>query len=282
MTFRALAALAFSFFLMTRVQAADLEPEKDAGPYVPSPQSVVSDMLRYANVGPDDFLIDLGSGDGRIVLTAAKVFGARGFGVDIKENLVRQANEAAQKEGIADRAKFYQRDLFKTDLSPATVVTMYLLPNTVVLLKDKFLAELKPGTRIVSHDYPLSGWEPVDTKEFELDEKVPISGVKTTILWLYIVPAKVEGQWGVSLPATLSKRAATLELRQNITSVHGWMHVDGRELPLEAVMLRGEQLSFRLAGRRADFTGRVKGGAIEGTVQVGRNRLPWRAVLSKG
>ena len=282
MSRRTLAALSLSFSLMSTVQAADLKPEKDAGPYVPSPQSVVADMLRYAHVGADDFLIDLGSGDGRIVRTAAKVFGARGFGVEIKENLVREANAAAQREGIADRAKFYQQDLFKTDLSPATVVTMYLLPDTVVLLKDKFLAELRPGARIVSHDYPLTGWEPVDTREFDLDEKVAISGVKTTILWLYIVPAKVQGRWGVQLPPAVSKRAATLELRQQATSVHGWMRLEGEELPLEAVMLRGEQLSFRLAGRRGDYTGQVKGDAIEGTVQLGRNKLPWRAVLSKG
>ena len=282
MSRRALAALLMSLSLGTLVQAEDLKPEKDAGPYVPSPQSVVADMLRYAHVGPDDFLIDLGSGDGRIVRTAAKVFGARGFGVEIKENLVRQANAAAQKEGIADRAKFYQQDLFKTDLSRATVVTMYLLPDTVVLLKDKFLAELKPGTRVVSHDYPLTGWEPVDTKEFDLDEKVAISGVKTTIIWLYIVPAKVQGRWGVQLPAAVSRRAATLELKQQATSVHGWMRLNGEELPLEAVLLRGEQISFRLAGRRGDYTGQVKGNAIEGTVQLGRDRLPWRAALSKG
>lgn len=269
-------------FIAPMAFAADVEPVKDAGPYVPSPQSVVSDMLRYANVGPTDFLIDLGSGDGRIVRTAAKLFGARGFGVDIKENLVRQANEAARREGIGERARFYQQDLFKTDLSRATVVTMYLLPNTVVLLKDKFLAELRPGTRIVSHDYPLSGWDPVDTKEFDLDEKVPISGVKTTIIWLYLVPAKVQGRWGVELPAAFSKRAATLELKQNVTSVYGWMHMDGEELPLEAVMLRGEHLSFRVVGRHGDFTGQVKGGTIEGTVQLGRTRAPWRALLSKG
>src|SRR5205085_12048616 len=118
-------------------QAQDLQPTKDAGPYVPSPQSVVSDMLRYAEVGPTDFLIDLGSGDGRIVLTAAKVFGARGFGVEIKDELVRRSNEAAKKEGLADRVKFMKQDLFKTDLSQASVLTMYLLPDTVNLLKDK-------------------------------------------------------------------------------------------------------------------------------------------------
>ena len=276
------AAAALALALMSRLALpADLEPVKDAGPFVPSPESVVSDMLRYAEVGPGDFLIDLGSGDGRIVRTAAKVFGARGFGVEIKENLVRQANEAAQKEGIAERARFYKQDLFKTDLSQASVVTMYLLPDTVNLLREKLLAELKPGARIISHDYPLTGWLPDKEKEFELDEKVAISGVKTTILWLYVVPAKVQGHWGVELPPVVSKRAGTLELKQQLTSVHGWMRVDGEEVPLEAVSLRGERLSFRLAGRKGDFSGQVKGNAIEGTVQIGRTRAPWRALLSR-
>ncbi|HYI85599.1 MAG TPA: methyltransferase domain-containing protein, partial [Burkholderiales bacterium] len=121
--------------------STDLQPIKDAGPYVPSPQSVVADMLRFAEVGAEDFLIDLGSGDGRIVLTAAKVFGARGFGVEIKDDLVRKSNEAAKTEGLADRVRFMKQDLFKTDLSQATVITMYLLPDTVNLLKDKFLSE---------------------------------------------------------------------------------------------------------------------------------------------
>jgi hypothetical protein len=274
-------ALLGLLFIAPVTFAADVEPLKDAGPYVPSPQSVVSDMLRYAEVGPSDFLIDLGSGDGRIVRTAAKVFGARGFGVEIKETLVRQANEAARQEGIGERAKFYKQDLFKTDLSQASVVTLYLLPDTVNLLRDKFLAELRPGTRIVSHDYPLTGWLPDKEKEFELDEKVPISGVKTTILWLYVVPAKVEGRWGVELPQAVSRRAATLELKQQITSVHGWMHMEGEEVPLEAVRLRGDRLSFRLAGRKGEFSGQVKGGTIDGTVQLGRTRLPWRGTLGK-
>ena len=104
-----------SLLLPFAVAAADVEPVKNAGPYVPSPQSVVADMLRYADVGPGDFLIDLGSGDGRIVLTAAKVFGARGFGVEIKEDLVKRANEAAKIEGLAERVRFMNADLFKTE-----------------------------------------------------------------------------------------------------------------------------------------------------------------------
>src|SRR5919201_6137913 len=235
--------------------AADLQPVKDAGPYVPSPQSVVSDMLRYADVGPNDFLIDLGSGDGRIVLTAAKVFGARGFGVEIKEELVKRANEAAQKEGIADRAKFLKQDLFKTDISQATVITMYLLPDTVNMLKDKFLAELKPGTRIVSHDYPLTGWIPEKYVQMDLEDKVQISGVTTTLIYLYIVPAKVGGKWSAQMPPAVSRQPATLQLKQQLTRVSGSARLDGREVPLEDVKLRGDRITFRLAGRRGEFSG---------------------------
>ena len=132
--------------------AAAIAQQINAGPYVPSPQSVVADMLKFAGVGPGDFVIDLGSGDGRIVRTAAQVYGARGFGVEIQDDLVRLSNEAARKEGLADRVKFLKQDLFKTDISQATVLTMYLLPNTVNMLSEKFQAELRPGTRILSHD----------------------------------------------------------------------------------------------------------------------------------
>src|SRR2546425_294691 len=225
-------------FALSSASAADLQPTKDAGPYVPSPQSVVSDMLRYAEVGPNDFLIDLGSGDGRIVLTAAKLFGARGFGVEIKDDLVRRSNEAAQKEGLADRVKFMKQDLFKTDLAQASVITMYLLPDTVNLLKEKFLTELKPGTRIVSHDYPLTGWIPEKYVQMDLEDKVQISGVTTTLIYLYIVPAKVAGKWEAHMPPAISKQPATLSLKQQLTRVSGSVRLDGHEVPLEEVKLR--------------------------------------------
>ncbi len=270
-----IAAFAFSVSAI----AADLQPVKDAGPYVPSPQSVVSDMLRYADVGPSDFLIDLGSGDGRIVLTAAKVFGARGFGVEIKDDLVRLSNEAAKKEGLADRVTFMKQDLFKTDMSQATVITMYLLPDTVNLLKDKFLAELKPGTRIVSHDYPLTGWIPEKYLQMDLEDKVQISGVTTTLIYLYVVPAKVQGRWSAQLPAAVSRQPATLSLKQQLTRVSGSARLDGKEIPLEAVTLRGDRLSFRLSGRKGEFSGQVKGRSIEGIVETGGVKSPWSATL---
>ncbi|MDQ5849331.1 MAG: methyltransferase domain-containing protein [Pseudomonadota bacterium] len=270
-------ALAFIGFLFSFGSfAEDLQPVKDAGPYVPSPQSVVSDMLRYAEVGPHDYLIDLGSGDGRIVLTAAKVFGARGFGVEIKDDLVKRSNEAAKQEGVADRVRFMKQDLFKTDLSQASVITMYLLPDTVNLLKDKFLAELKPGTRIVSHDYPLTGWIPEKYVQMDLEDKVQISGVTTTLIYLYVVPAKVAGRWSATMPPAVSRQPATLQLRQQLTRVSGSARLDGKDIPLEDVKLRGDRISFKLAGRKGEFSGQVKGNSIEGTVD---GKSPWSANL---
>jgi hypothetical protein len=270
--------LALPLLLSTSVAcAADLQPVKDAGPYVPSPQSVVADMLRYADVGPGDFLIDLGSGDGRIVLTAAKVFGARGFGVEIKEDLVKRANEAAQKEGVADRVKFMKADLFKTDISQASVITMYLLPDTVNLLKNKFLTELKPGTRIVSHDYGLTDWIPEKYVQMDLEDKVQISGVTTTLIYLYIVPARVAGTWQVRMPPALSKLPGTLSLKQQLTRVSGSMTVDGKEIPLADVKLRGDHLSFRLPGRTGQFSGVVQGGEIAGLFEGVAQKASWSA-----
>jgi Histone methylation protein DOT1 len=269
------------FFLVTAFKgyAADLEPSKDAGPYVPSPQSVVADMLKVAEVGPEDFVIDLGSGDGRIVLTAAKVFGAQGFGVEIKDELVKKSNEAARREGLAERVKFIKQDLFKTDISQATVLTMYLLPDTVNLLKDKFLAELKPGTRIISHDYPLTGWIPEKYLQMDLEDKVHISGVTTTLIYLYVVPAQVAGNWSAKMPPAVSRQSATLQLKQQLTRVSGSARLDGKEVPLEEVKLRGDRLSFKMAGRKGEFTGQVKGRNIEGTVESGGAKSPWSATL---
>ena len=271
------ACLLLSFVL--NVNAADVEPVKNAGPYVPSPQSVVSDMLRYAEVSSNDFLIDLGSGDGRIVLTAAKVFGARGFGVEIKEDLVKRASEAAKTQGLADRVKFLKQDLFKTDISQASVITMYLLPDTVNLLKDKFMSELRPGTRIVSHDYPLTGWLPEKWWQMDLEDKVQISGVTTTLIYLYVVPAKVAGDWTARMPPAVSNAPATLSLRQQLTRVSGSAKIDGKDVPLEDVVLRGDKLSFRFAGRKGEFTGQVRGNAIEGQFESGGNKSAWSAAL---
>jgi ubiquinone/menaquinone biosynthesis C-methylase UbiE len=269
-----LAAVLVSFAAL----AQDKAPV-DAGPYVASPDSAVSAMLREADVGPDDYVIDLGSGDGRIVRTAAAVFGARGMGVEIQDRLVALSNELAKKEGSAGRVQFVKQDLFNTDLSQATVVTMYLLPHTVNQLQDKLLRELRPGARVVSHDYSLAGWRPHKTLVMDLEEKVAISGVTRTTIYVYVIPAKVAGKWSATVPATLSKSAMRLELRQQISSVAGEAQLDGRTLPIRDAQLVGETLSFSLPGRPIVFTGKVSGGTIAGTVQSGGVHAPWRAEL---
>lgn len=182
-----LAGLALAGILgLPRIAAAQV----NAGPYVPTPDIVVEAMLKLAGVGPNDFVIDLGSGDGRIVIAAAKEFGARGFGVDIDDTLVALSNRAAAREGVGDRVKFYRQDLFQTAIGQATVVTVYLLPHTVNMLRDKLLSELKPGTRIVSHDYPIDDWVPERTVSMDVQDKINATGVPTTWLYLYVVPAK--------------------------------------------------------------------------------------------
>jgi Methyltransferase domain len=149
-------------------------------PYVPTPQSVVDAMLKVAKVGKNDVLYDLGSGDGRIVVTAAQKFGTQGVGIDIDPQRIAEANQNAQKAGVSDRVKFVQQDLFNTDLSKATVVTLYLLPDINLKLRPKLFKELKPGTRIVSHAFDMGDWKPQQT--------LNVDG-KTIYYW--VVPEKI-------------------------------------------------------------------------------------------
>ena len=138
-------------------------------PYVPTPDSVVARMLEVAKVGPNDLLYDLGSGDGRIVITAARKYGARGVGYDLNPKRIEESNENARKAGVADRVRFAKQDLFEADLSGATVVTLYLLPSVNLKLRPKLLKDLAPGTRVVSHNYGMGDWEPVSVDEIDVD-----------------------------------------------------------------------------------------------------------------
>jgi tRNA A58 N-methylase Trm61 len=162
-----------------------------SAPYVPSPTAIVDRMLALAKVGPGDYVIDLGSGDGRLVTTAVAKFNAKGgMGVELQRDLVKEANANAAKAGVADRVKFVAGDLFKADVSEASVVTLYLLPGMLGDVQKKLAKELKPGTRVISHDYPLPVWNPVEVVTFDTQEKVPISGTTRTVLLLYKVPPK--------------------------------------------------------------------------------------------
>jgi SAM-dependent methyltransferase len=162
-------------------------------PFVTTPDNVTAAMLEAAGVGPRDFVIDLGSGDGRIVITAARRFGARGLGVEIVPELVERSRTSAQRAGVAERAEFRVQDLFATDLSPASVITMYLLPEVNLQLRPKLLA-LAPGTRIVSHDWDMGDWTPDRTRTVVAPDK-KIGLEKTSRVHLWVVPAPVEGRW---------------------------------------------------------------------------------------
>jgi SAM-dependent methyltransferase len=170
----------FAVAVLTAISVSGQESQtKKDVPYVPTPQAVVDEMLRLAAVTKNDVVYDLGSGDGRIVITAAKKYGARGVGVDIDPERVKEANANALQAGVTDRVKFLQQDLFATDLKGASVVTLYLLPAVNLKLRPKLWAELKPGTRVVSHSFDMGDWKPENTVE--------IQGSK---IYYWVIPAK--------------------------------------------------------------------------------------------
>jgi len=185
----ALLAAPFSRAGLVCAQASPSAELIDGGPYVPTPDAVVSRMLELAGVRGDDLVVDLGSGDGRLVIEAARRYGARGLGVEREAHLVDLARARAEKAGVAQRVSFRQGDIFETDLRGATVVTLYLLPRLLVQLVPKLRAELAPGARIVSHDYPLEPWRADETLEFDVPEKEVLLMNPRTQLFLYVVRA---------------------------------------------------------------------------------------------
>ena len=244
-------------------------------PYVPTPQVVVDEMLKIASVGPQDTVMDLGSGDGRIVITAVQKFGARGVGVDLDAELIGASEENARKAGVEGRVKFVEQDIFKTDLSPATVITMYLLPAVNRRLKPRLL-ELKPGTRIVAHDFDLEDWKP--------DQKSTIR--KNVFLW--IVPAKVAGRWQASLVLPPIERRLELDFTQRYQEVSAHARLNGVPAQVWEAKLSGDRLSFVVVDSTDRdneasfyFEGRVSGDVIEGELIRGvgssRSVTRWRA-----
>jgi len=180
--------LAATLLVVAGVCAAD-DP-KSVSPYAATPDSVVEAMLKLASVGPRDYVIDLGSGDGRLVITAAKAHGARGLGVDIDGKMVDLAKRFAERDGVQDRAQFIVQDLFETDVRPATVVTIYLLPTIMKRVGEKLRAELRPGTRVVVHDFPLPGWPVERVTSFDVPEKRDYTFNERATLYLYTVPPR--------------------------------------------------------------------------------------------
>lgn len=223
--------------------------------WVPTPEELIKAMLDMAKVTPNDYLIDLGSGDGRIVIAAAKR-GVKAMGVEYNPEMVALSKANAEKEGVSAKASFIRADIFETDFSQATVLTMYLLPSLNMKLRDKILG-MKPGTRVVSHAFNMEDWEPDQTASVE---------ERTAYLW--IVPAKVGGTWDVQTPAG----AGELTLKQEFQKIkEATLKISGKNVPVRDVKLDGARISFSTgdAKQPTTYSGRVTGGTIDGTAKTG-------------
>jgi hypothetical protein len=251
----------------TIAAAQEKEPERSGGPYVPTPQIVVESMLRMANVGAKDFVVDLGSGDGVIVLTAASQLKAAGYGVDIDPALVKYSNAEAARLGISGRASFHVQDVFKADLSRASVITLYLLPSMMINLRPKIFLEAKPGTRVVSHDYNFDEWHPDDQIVLDVPEKEKINGVPRATISLWIVPAKVQGKWKVQIDGA---EQYDLALKQKYQILSGSAEAASKGAKLTYATLRGEDIRFTVmdGAVRRNFRGTAIGDAMQGTVEL--------------
>ncbi len=254
-------------------------------PFVISADEVVHRMLRMADVGPDDYLIDLGSGDGRIPIAAAKRYGTRGLGVDLDPPLVELARRNAVAEGVSGKVRFEVKDLFETDLSQATVVAFYLLPNVAMELRPKLLKELRPGTRIVAHDYDLGDWLPDEWTSIRVPDK-PVAPVGISQVFLWIVPGDARGRWtseigGERIAIDIDQRFQMI--KASITSNVPKRTDDTKPLMVKAARLLGEDIHIVVEGRLAGrdgvhrLLGRIRGQRIEGEMLTG-TRSPERSV----
>lgn len=283
---RVLAALACAYVLTAPALAQDYGDT----PYVQTPQSVVDRMLEVAKVGPSDYVIDLGSGDGRMVITATKKHGARGFGVDLDRRLVTLSNRLAAKAGVADRANFYERDIYQTDLSPASVVTIYLLPEVNLMMRPKLLTMLKPGTRVVSHDYDMGEWPPDVTFTMDAPGKSVGRDQKSKVFY-WVVPARAAGRWAWRSADAGAPRPFELSLNQNFQKVEGTLTADGKSVPIEDAKLIGDRLTFvarvdQKGAMRYEYDGRIVSNALDGTLRVTRagasaREQPWSATRTE-
>jgi SAM-dependent methyltransferase len=280
---QAKAILLFGFLatLAAGAAAADDEPKiTEETPYVKSPAVVVEAMLKLAGVRANDFVIDLGSGDGRIVIDAAKKYHARGLGIDYDPRLVKLATQNARAAGVTGSVSFQEQDIFKTDFSAASVVTMYLLPEYNLALRPRLL-QLKPGTRIVSHDWDMGDWQADASVTIPVPDK-PVGMRKASTVFLWIVPARIEGRWRSRVPTSKGVADVEFDLRQSFQRFAGTATVRGRQAPLARTFLKADTISFRFAdgGETLRFQGRVSNGRIAGQLlRPGDKSHRWRALL---
>ena len=252
----ALALTGASILMPVALAHAESRPTLDV-PYIKTPDAVVQRMLELGKVGPDDYLIDLGSGDGRIPIAAAVKHGTRGLGVDLDPERTREAKEGAQAAGVSDKVEFRTENLFDTDLSEASVITMYLFPEINLRLRPLYL-KLKPGTRIVSHAFHMDEWTP---DVFEV--------VEGRDVFLWTVPAQIEGLWRVDLP---NNRGFALRVWQQFNRVQATaVTIDEHSIPVMDMSIRGSELRYTLntLEGKLDFTGSTDGHEMKGKSSAG-------------
>jgi SAM-dependent methyltransferase len=243
------------------------QPRKPDVEYVPTPHHVVAEMLRLAETKATDVVYDLGCGDGRVVIAAAKEYGTRGIGVDIDPERIEESREQARQAGVMDRVQFLLQDLFETDIREATVVTLYLLPQLNRQLRPKLLSDLRPGTRILSHDFDMGEWHPDKVL------RVPGPTYEHTVFY-WVIPAHVGGTWRLHAPAPVGEQQYTLHLQQQFQEVSGTVSTNGGETPITNATLTGHHLRFTVTTGMQDqqvkmtFDGYASSNAIHGRVEV--------------
>lgn len=250
------------FFTTPNVNGQDLDV-----PYVPTPQSVVDQMLDLADVNSGDYVIDLGSGDGRIVISAAKR-GAAGHGIDLDPQRVTEARANAKEQGVANRVMFMEGDIFDTDFSNASVITMYLLPTVNLKLRPELLNKLEPGTRIVSHSFDMDGWKP--------DKQVTVknnSGAGRHDIFFWVIPAKANGSWNWQIDG----KSFSMNVDQQFQEITATLSDNnGTNYSIESANLRGKRINIHALNgdERYIFSGRIEDGKISGVSQyhVGENK----------
>jgi SAM-dependent methyltransferase len=288
---------AVTLIFLSRAPAQQKQPEV---PYVSTPDEVVAEMLRIANVNKDDVVYDLGCGDGRIVITAAKMYGCRGVGIDINPERIKESRENAIKAGVSDKVQFIQMDLFEADIREASVVTIYLLSGVNLRLRPKLFRELSPGSRVVSHEFGMGKWEPDATNSVKAenyrnpylfsywDEQIA-DYWRTHTVYLWIIPGNVNGTWKLTIRDIAGKDEFTLQFDHEFQRVRGQVLDSASSVSvfIKDVEIRGNMLHFTLEGKLKGntesmrFEGIMQGNSMQGTMEIEssprKGKIKWTA-----
>ncbi len=246
-------------------------------PFVPTPIYAIMEMIHKAGVGRDDILYDLGSGDGRIVIEAARRTGCRAVGIELDGELVEESRANAVRAGVQNRVRFVVADIFKESIREATVVSLYMSGAVNIRIRPKLFRELKPGTRVVSYTFDMGEWKP---------DAVSTFGREDAYFW--VIPANASGTWAWKEGRGGARARWELELKQVFQEISGRTRVNGKPVAVKNAAIRGEEIRLTLEGGAAagpepiELTGRIRGDRIEGTIRAGTSQKSWRAARNPG